>query len=133
MALPEPPTTVAERWAESDPELVERLRAAIQTDGPMTFARYMATVLYDPDRGYYARTDDRTTRSGDFLTAPELHPIFGAALASQVEETWQRLDRPNSFLLREEAAGSGTLGIAILDRLVESGSPCNRQVVLARS
>ena len=123
MTLPQPPATNAERWAESDRALVERLRDLILVDGPMPFARYMEAALYDPERGYYLTRGDRTTRAGDYLTAPEMHPIFGAALAVQVEEAWERLDRPTSFILREEAAGSGALGIAILDRLVAVASP----------
>ena len=83
----------------------------------------MEGALYDPEHGYYATRDDRTTRDGDYLTAPELHPIFGATLAAQVEEVWERLGRPGDFTLREEAAGSGALGIAILDRLVAVRSP----------
>ena len=123
MTVPEPPTTVAERWAESEAALVEQLRDAILANGPMTFARYMETVLYDPRHGYYVTRDDRTTRGGDFLTAPELHPIFGIALASQVEEVWDRLGRPSPYVLREEAAGSGALGMAILERLEAIASP----------
>jgi SAM-dependent MidA family methyltransferase len=123
MTLPAQPATIGERWAESDAALVERLRDAIQANGPMTFARYMDGVLYDPEHGYYVTRDDRTTREGDYLTAPELHPIFGATLAAQVEEAWERLDRPGTFTLREEAAGSGALGLAILDRLVAVRSP----------
>ncbi|MET1232495.1 MAG: SAM-dependent methyltransferase, partial [Candidatus Limnocylindrales bacterium] len=123
MTLPAPPATIGERWAESDAALVERLRGAILADGPMTFARYMESVLYDREHGYYVTSDGRTTREGDYLTAPELHPIFGASLAAQIEEAWERLDRPGTFTLREEAAGSGALGLAILDRLVAVNSP----------
>ena len=123
LTLPGSPATIGERWAESDAVLVARLRDAILADGPMTFARYMEGALYDPAHGYYATRDDRTTRGGDYLTAPELHPIFGATLAAQVEEVWDRLGRPGVFTLREEAAGSGALGLAILDRLAAVRSP----------
>lgn len=122
MALPEPPATIAERWAESNAALVERLRDAILAEGPMPFARYMDVVLYDPVHGYYTTGDGRATREGDFLTAPELDPIFGVTLAGQVEEAWDRLGRPARFTLREEAAGSGALGLAILERLAATGS-----------
>ena len=106
MTLPEPPATNAERWAESDRALVERLRDVILTEGPITFARYMAAVLYDPDHGYYTTREDRTTRAGDYLTAPELHPIFGVTLAAQVEEVWVASDgrRPSPCGRRRPAA-----------------------------
>ncbi len=98
-----------------DDALVERIHATIERDGPMTFARFMDLALYDPDGGYYRAADARPGRAGDFLTAPETHPIFGAALARAVVDTWERLERPDRFVLREYGAGSGALGGAILD------------------
>ena len=106
----------------SDPVLVQRLRARIGADGPITFAEFMATALTDPDRGYYATSDDRPSRTGDFLTAPELHPIFGAVLARVLDEQWRALDRPGTFLVREFGAGSGALAVAILDALTTGQS-----------
>ena len=106
---------------ESEPELVAQIRAEIATSGPITFARFMAIALYDPDHGYYRGAADRPSRSGDFLTAPELHPIFGAAIARQVAEVWERLGRPDPFVLREYGAGSGTLAATIVDGLRADG------------
>ena len=107
---------------ESEPELVAQIQAEIAASGPLTFARFMAIALYDPDRGYYRGAPDRPSRSGDFLTAPELHPIFGAALARQVAEVWERLGRPDPFVLREYGAGSGTLATTIVEGLLADGS-----------
>ncbi len=101
----------------SQPELVERIRAEIEATGPLTFARFMALALADPDHGYYATTDDRPTRAGDFLTAPELHPIFGAVLARALDEQWRALDRPAAFVVREYGAGTGALAEGILQGL----------------
>jgi SAM-dependent MidA family methyltransferase len=101
----------------SDPQLVARIRDEIARTGPMTFARFMQIALYDPEAGYYASEAARPTREGDFLTAPELHPIFGAALARQVGEIWDRLERPPDFTVREYGAGSGALATALLTRL----------------
>jgi len=115
--LPAPPASLDERWAESQAPLVERLRDLIVGGGPITFAQFMVLALYDREHGYYATRSDRPTRDGDFLTAPEMHPIFGAALATQVDEAWDRLGRPATFTLREEAAGSGALGLAIAEAL----------------
>jgi SAM-dependent MidA family methyltransferase len=102
---------------DSEPVLIERIRAEIAASGPLTFARFMAIALYDPDHGYYRVAADRPSRSGDFLTAPELHPIFGAVIGRQVDEVWRRLERPDPFVMREYGAGSGTLAAAILDGL----------------
>jgi SAM-dependent MidA family methyltransferase len=101
-----------------DDVLVERLRAEIERRGPITFARFMEVALYEPERGYYRGGDTRPGRAGDFLTAPEAHPIFGAAVSRAVGDAWDRLGRPVPFVLREHGAGSGALGLAILDALV---------------
>jgi SAM-dependent MidA family methyltransferase len=99
---------------DSEPSLLDQIKAAIEADGPISFDRFMAIALYDPDHGYYRTETERPGRSGDFLTAPELHPIFGAAVARQVDEVWHRLGRPDPFVLREYGAGSGTLAAAIV-------------------
>ena len=98
-----------------DDGLVGRIHAEIARDGPITFARFMDLALYDPAGGYYRAEAARPGRDGDFLTAPEAHPIFGAALARAVADAWDRLGRPNPFVLREYGAGTGTLALAILD------------------
>ena len=98
-----------------DARLVARIHQEIARDGPMTFARFMDLALYDPEGGYYRAGDARPGRDGDFLTAPEAHPIFGAALARAVADAWDRLGRPDPFVLREYGAGTGALAVAILD------------------
>ena len=100
-----------------DEGLVARIHDEIARDGPITFARFMDLALYDPDGGYYRAEAARPGRDGDFLTAPEAHPIFGAALARAVADAWDRLGRPDPFVLREYGAGTGTLALAILDGL----------------
>lgn len=105
-----------------DAVLVDRLRTEIGERGPITFARFMEVVLYDPDRGYYRAVDVRPGRGGDFLTAPEAHPIFGHALSRQLGDVWQRLGRPPRFVVREHGAGSGALAEAVLAGLRADGS-----------
>jgi SAM-dependent MidA family methyltransferase len=94
--------------------LVARIHDEIDRDGPITFARFMDLTLYDPEGGYYRAEAVGPGREGDFLTAPEAHPIFGAALARAVADAWDRLGRPDPFVLREFGAGTGTLGLGIL-------------------
>lgn len=101
----------------SDPDLHARIVDEIRRRGPMTFARFMELALYDPERGYYSSPEPRPTREGDFLTAPELEPIFGRAVARQVAEVWRRIGSPEDFTIREDGAGSGALAISILDGL----------------
>ena len=111
----EPPIDLEE--VGEDDALAARIRAEIEATGPLTFARFMELALYDPDGGYYRGAESRPGRSGDFLTAPEAHPIFGQALANQLVEVWERLDRPAPFVVREHGAGSGALAEAILDQI----------------
>lgn len=97
--------------------LAERLRASIEAEGPIPFARFMEIALTDPDGGYYTAPEARPTRGGDYLTAPELHPIFGHGLARQVQEVWERLGRPAPFTVREYGAGGGALAAAIIEEI----------------
>lgn len=105
-----------------EPELVERLQAEIAARGPITFARFMNRALYEPGLGYYRSATPRPGRAGDFLTAPETHPIFGRAVARQLDEVWGLLDRPDPFVVREYGAGTGALAAAIVDGLAADGS-----------
>ncbi len=106
-----------------DEELAARIHAEIGGGGPITFARFMELALYDPVGGYYRAETARPGREGDFLTAPETHPIFGAALARGLTEVWERLDRPRPFVLREYGAGAGTLALTVLAGLESAHSP----------
>src|SRR5688572_21523780 len=79
-----------------DEALLDRIRDEIRATGPMTFARFMELALYG-EGGYYRAAAARPGRDGDFLTAPELHPIFGRTLAQAIEEIWRRLGEPAPF------------------------------------
>jgi hypothetical protein len=120
---PGPGHPTAAPGAHGDPVLVDVLRDEItRAGGGISFARFMELALYHPERGYYATSDERPTRSGDFLTAPEVHPMFGRLLARQLDEMWLRLDRPARFVLREHGSGRGVLGETILGGLAAEGS-----------
>lgn len=106
-----------------DAGLVARIREEIRRTGPMPFARFMELALYAPDGGYYRDAAARPGREGDFITAPELHPIFGQTLARAIVEIWQRLGEPAPFVLHEHGAGTGTLGLAVLNELDRERSP----------
>jgi SAM-dependent MidA family methyltransferase len=100
-----------------DPGLAERIRHEIRRDGPMPFARFMELALYDPEGGYYRSPEARPGRGGDFLTAPELHPIVGEMLARAIVQVWDALGRPDPFVVREHGAGDGALAAALLAAL----------------
>jgi SAM-dependent MidA family methyltransferase len=106
---------------ESEPRLVERIRFEIAAGGPITFARFMELALYEPELGYYRTAVERPGLSGDFLTSPDTHPIFGATIARQLEEVYRRLGSPARFVVREFGPGSGSLGLAVLQALAGEG------------
>ena len=92
------------------------VRERIRSRGPITFAEFVAIALYHPDGGYY--TADRVTigRSGDYLTAPETHPLFGALLARQVIRMADLIGPISGpFRVVELGAGTGALAAALLD------------------
>jgi SAM-dependent MidA family methyltransferase len=95
---------------------------AIAARGPIPFAEFMTIALTDPEGGYYSGRTARPVRDGDFLTAPELHPIFGATLARQLAQAWELIGRPAEFTLIEFGAGGGALALAILAGLRADGS-----------
>ncbi|MFN3416114.1 MAG: class I SAM-dependent methyltransferase [Caldimonas sp.] len=99
--------------------LSERLREAIAADGGWwSFDRFMAAALYTPGLGYYA--NDRRKfgllpgSGSDFVTAPELTPLFGQALARQLR---QALVASGTAEVWEFGAGSGALASQILGAL----------------
>lgn len=108
----DPPTDLSD--VGEDAALVERIRDEIRRGGPMPFARFMELALFDPDGGFYRAESARPGREGDFITAPELHPIFGATLSTGLHEIWERLGSPDPFTIREHGAGTGALALAVL-------------------
>lgn len=93
--------------------LRRRISDEIGDRGRISFRRFMELALYDPEEGYYA-TREAIGPRGDYLTSPELHPLFGALIARQLGELWRLLDRPDPFVVLEAGAGSGALARAIL-------------------
>ncbi len=100
-------------FATENAVLRQYVTAQLRERGVLTFRQFMQMALYHPDEGYYRRRDPIGAR-GDYLTSPELHPLFGALLRRQLAEMWEALDRPAAFSLIEMGAGSGTLARAIL-------------------
>ncbi|HEX7438889.1 MAG TPA: SAM-dependent methyltransferase [Caldimonas sp.] len=101
------------------PALTRLIRRAIaQNGGWLPFDRFMAMALYAPGLGYYAHASRKfglMPESGsDFITAPELSPLFGRALARQVG---QALDATGTDEIWEFGAGSGELAAQLLGEL----------------
>lgn len=115
----------------SDPDLLGRIRAEIERDGPIPFTRFMELALYDPERGYYRGPVPRPGRGGDFLTAPEASPLFGRTVAAFVRSVHDRLGRPPTLTIREYGAGTGALAAPLIAQLlaVDDGPRAIRYLV----
>jgi SAM-dependent MidA family methyltransferase len=95
-------------------ELIELIVSEIEHNGVMSFYDYMNRILYEPGLGYYSAGTAKFGAAGDFITAPELSPLFGQCLAHQCESIFSQ---GCSRQLLEFGAGSGRLCEQILSKL----------------
>jgi SAM-dependent MidA family methyltransferase len=118
--LPEPAAAAAQHSA-SLTEAIRRDIAAHRDDktacGWIPFSRYMELALYAPGLGYYAAGAHKFGEAGDFITAPELSPLFGRTLARQVAE----ITADSAPHVLELGAGSGKLAADMLAELERLG------------
>jgi NADH dehydrogenase [ubiquinone] 1 alpha subcomplex assembly factor 7 len=84
------------------------LRERIMNKGPLTVAEYMVDALGHPTWGYY-NTRDPFGTAGDFITAPEVHQIFGELIGLWSAAIWQSFGKPKNIRLIECGPGRGTL------------------------
>lgn len=101
-----------------------------RSGGWIDFARYMELALYAPGLGYYAAGATKFGTGGDFVTAPELSPLFGASLARQVGAI---LRASSARVVLELGAGTGRLAASMLRGLDEDGMLPSRYLILERS
>jgi SAM-dependent MidA family methyltransferase len=95
--------------------LVDVIAARIKTRGGIIgFDEYMQMALYEPGLGYYSAAATKFGALGDFVTAPEISPLFGFCLARQVAAV---IAQGCSARILEFGAGSGKLCAQILSRL----------------
>lgn len=95
------------------------IRARINdAGGSISFAEYMQHALYAPGLGYYAAGATKFGRAGDFVTAPEVSPVFGAVVARQCAEV---LQGTGGGSILELGAGSGRLAVDILKKMHSLG------------
>ncbi len=85
-----------------------------EAGGALPFRDFMELALYHPALGYYTSAREVIGRSADYLTSPELTPLFGAMLGRQLREMWERLDQPERFDAVEGGPGTGVLARDVL-------------------
>ncbi len=99
--------------------------------GWMPFSRYMEMALYEPGFGYYSAGAHKLGAGGDFTTAPELSPLFGAAICSTLLPVLEGLkEKGLTAQILEFGAGSGKLAQAILTRLQDLGFSLDRYDII---
>jgi len=84
--------------------LVDVIRERIKQHNSISFAQYMQMVLYQPGLGYYSSGSHKFGKHGDFITAPEIGPLFAQCMAQQFQQVLSQVDTP---MILELGAGTG--------------------------
>jgi len=114
----------------------ERLRARIQeqifaSGGAIPFSRFMELCLYTPGLGYYSAGAAKFGSEGDFVTAPELGPLFAACVADSIAPVLRQLGPEAQFV--EIGGGSGAFAEVALKRLLALDALPSRYAILEPS
>lgn len=107
--LPEPDATALAHSQRLQAYIKERIAAA---GGWISFADYMEHALYAPGLGYYSAGARKLGADGDFVTAPEISPLFSRCLAAQCAEVLASLGGGSVI---EPGAGSGIMAATMLE------------------
>ena len=110
MSFPELNSAEVEQLERTRARIAQAIEAA---GGALPFDRYMELALYGPGIGYYVNGAHKFGAGGDFVTAPELSPLFGQCLAEQLAEVLPACGNQ----VMEFGAGSGALAADILAHL----------------
>lgn len=109
------PDTLAQAYSD---RLTTQIAEEIRQLGPIPFERYMSLALYSPGLGYYSAGSQKLGTSGDFVTAPEISPLFSQCVARQCAQVLSELSSGNIF---ELGAGSGKMALDVLHALENEG------------
>jgi SAM-dependent MidA family methyltransferase len=94
-------------------KVATHLAQVIHREGPITFDRFMDAALYGED-GFFASGHGAGRAGRDFVTSPEVGPLFGLCVARALDRLWHALDDPDPFLVVEAGAGNGRLAREVL-------------------
>ena len=107
-------------------QLLRRIAEKLAGERWLSFADYMSSALYEPGLGYYSGASTKFGPGGDFITAPELTPLFGQALANQLADVLAQ----SGGRIIEVGAGTGLLAADLLTELERIGClPASYQIL----
>lgn len=117
-SLPEP----ASDALQHSQNLIDAIhKEIIENNGAITFRRYMEMALYEPGLGYYVAGTHKIGEQGDFVTAPEISPLFSQCIGKQCSEVIKTLKantnnslQSNRVDILELGAGTGQMAAEIL-------------------
>ncbi len=124
------PTPSVEAYQHSEQLLTHICSEIKRHDGKITFAEYMNLALYTPQLGYYSGGLQKFGAQGDFVTAPEISPLFSQCLANQCQEILVNIQGGN---ILEIGAGSGQMAVDIILHLKTINAPLNYYYILELS
>ena len=108
------------------------LAARIARHGSVGYDELVEVALYHPDGGFFAAGGGAGRAGADFVTSPEVGPLFGAVVARYLDARWDELGRPDPFVVVEAGAGRGALALAVLAAAPRC-APALRYVLVERS
>lgn len=123
MKLPQPSSDALDSSAALSQKIMDEIAI---NGGWISFSRYMEMALYEPGLGYYSSGGKKLGRQGDFVTAPEISPLFGQTIARAILPFLQQ----SSLHILELGAGTGCLAQDILTELLQEGVALERYDIL---
>ena len=115
-----------ERGAARD-EIVER----IGREGPIGFDMFVELALYG-DAGFFTEARGAGRAGRDFVTSPEVGPLYGELVGRAFDGWWRDMGSPDPFLVVEVGAGRGRLAADVVASAPEC-APALRYVMVERS
>ena len=112
--------------------MIDALRARIEREGSVRYDEFVELALYDPSQGFFTTGGGAGRGGADFITSPEVGPLFGLLVAEFLDRRWDDLGRPDPYVVVEAAAGQFQLDIygELADMLMQAykgGLPRNRR------
>ncbi len=110
----------------------DRIAAEIRRHGSLPLERVLEVALYDPAGGFYESGGRPGARRGDFITSPEVGPLFGAVVGRALDGWWRDMGSPDPFVVVDAGAGPGSLCRTVLASEPDC-APALRYVLVERS